>query len=112
MCTYNTNRAAKASIKITDPTTPEITAHRTLWIETALSRLINGNTELPQGWPEEFKNNIQSIFKKYGEDTYGNEVSWYESNGPDHFAHALTYSEMALPFLASLRTSKNIEAFL
>lgn len=112
MCTYNTSRASKIRLKIPDPTIPEITAHRTLWIEAALSRLINGKTELPKDWPEEFQDNLQSIFKRYGEDQYGNEVSWYESTGPDHFAHALTYSEIALPLLASLRTSENIEAFL
>ena len=112
LCTYNTNRASKALLKIPDPMIPEITVHRTLWIETALSRIIEGRTELPKDYPDEFELNLQSIFKRYGEDQHGNDVSWYESNGDDHFAHALTYSEITLPLLAALQTNKNIEVFL
>lgn len=112
MCTYNTNRASSVLLKIPDPATPNVTANRTLWLETALNRLINGTITLPVDTPDEFEINVKNIFKRYGEDTHGNETAWYESNGPDHFAHALAYAEIALPLIAAQKTNKNIEAFL
>lgn len=112
MCTYNTSRASTVLLKIPEPGTPNITANRTLWLETALNRIILGSISLPKDVPEEFEINLKNIFKRYGEDYLGNEVSWYESNGPDHFAHALAYAEIALPLAAAHKTSTNIEAFL
>ena len=112
MCTYNTNRASQLLLKIPDPHIPVITAHRTLWLETALNRIINQTTTLPKDTPQEFEDNLKNIFKRYASDSFGNEVSFYESNGPDHYAHALTYAEIALPLLAAHKTNKNIEAFL
>ncbi len=112
MCDYNTNRASNILLKIPDPFTPNITANRTLWIETALSRIINGTIQLPKDTPSEFEEHLQNIFKRYGEDKHGNETSWYENTDPDHHVHALTYAEIALPLAAAHRTSKNIEAFL
>ncbi len=41
-----------------------------------------------------------------------NLTSKYISTGPDHFASARVYSEIALPFAASLAQSENIEKFL
>lgn len=112
MCTYNTHRTATALLKIPDPSNPNVTANRTLWLETAISRLINGTTTLPKDYPEEFETNIKNLLKRYGTDRLGNETSWYENNGPDHFAHALGYAEIALPLAAAHKTSRNIEAFL
>ena len=112
MCTYNTNRASNILLKIPDPYVPNITVHRTLWIETALNRIINGTIQLPRDIPDDFEIHIQNIFKRYGEDQHGNEVSWYDGVKPDHYAHALTYAEVALPLAAAHKTSKNIEAFL
>ena len=112
MCTYNTNRASNILLKIPDPYVPNITANRTLWIETALTRIINGTISLPRDIANDFETHLQNIFKRYGEDQHGNETSWYESTDPDHYAHALTYAEIALPLAAAHKTNKNIEAFL
>ncbi len=112
MCTYNTNRASNILLKIPDPYIPNITVNRTLWIETALTKIINKTIKLPKDLPSDFEEHLQNIFKRYGEDKFGNETSWYESTDPDHYAHALTYAEIALPLAAAHKTNKNIEAFL
>ena len=112
MCDYNTNRASSVLLRIRDPYKPNLTVHRTLWIETALTRLINGTISLPKDVPHDFEDHLQNIFKRYGEDQYGNETSWYDNSGSDHYAHALTYAEIALPMAAAHKTTKSIEAFL
>lgn len=112
MCDYNTNRASNILLKIPDPFTPNVTVNRTLWLETALSRIINGTIQLPKDFPSEFEDHLQNIFKRYGEDKHGNEISWYENTDPDHYVHALAYAEIALPLAAAHKTNKNIEAFL
>ncbi len=112
MCTYNTNRASNVLLKIPDPYIPNITVNRTLWIETALSRIINNTISLPRDTPDEFETQLQNIFKRYGEDQHGNEISWYENTDPDHYAHALAYAEIALPLMAAHKTNKSIEVFL
>ena len=112
MCTYNTNRASNILLKIPDPYTPNITVNRTLWLETALTKILNKTISLPRDIPSDFEKHLQNIFKRYGEDQYGNETSWYESTDSDHYAHALTYAEIALPLAAAHTTNKSIEAFL
>ena len=112
LCNYTTNRSTKIVLNIPDPFVAVITANRTLWIETALSKIINKTLLLPRDTPQEFEDHLRNIFKLYGEDSNGNEISYYDSNGADHFAHALTYSEIALPLLAASKTNEDIEAFL
>jgi hypothetical protein len=48
----------------------------------------------------------------YEKDNQGNYVASYTETGPDHFAHALVYAEIALPLAASYVNNQPIKAFL
>jgi hypothetical protein len=50
--------------------------------------------------------------RTYIKDESGNPQARYIETGPDHFAHAQTYAEIALPLAASLVQNQPIEAFL
>jgi hypothetical protein len=74
-----------------------VTVDRTQWLDQALGRFAAGTIELPRDVSAEFRKNINSLIRVYEEDGHGNPVGRYVNNGPDHFGHALTYSEIALP---------------
>ena len=46
------------------------------------------------------------------EKSSGNVVATFISTGPDHFAHARTYAEIALPLVAARETNQDIKSFL
>ena len=65
---------------------------------------------LPQDIPFEYKRHMTALVRVYEKDVDGNPIGKYvkAGNAEDHFAHARTYSEIALPLAASVGQAHNI----
>jgi hypothetical protein len=87
---------------------------RTSWIDLALSRFRSNMITLPKDIPTEYKNHIKSLVRVYEKDKDGNPIAKYVKAGSDedHFAHARTYSEIALPLAAALAVSSDYRGSL
>jgi len=91
---------------------PIAVVDRTNWIDAALSRFHNQRILLPRDLSFEFREHIKNVVRTYEKDETGNPRAKYVETGPDHFTHALTYAEIALPIAASYVSNKNVENFL
>lgn len=89
-----------------------ISVNRTFWLDTSLGRVRSKRLKLPIDLPGEYRTHLKNLVKKYEEDASGDDVSKYIKRGPDHYAHARNYSEMALPLAATVATNQNIRSFL
>jgi hypothetical protein len=85
-----------------------ITVDRTSWLDLSLGRFRNHTISLPLDLSTDYKEHIKEPIRVYGRDADGNPTGRYESAGPDHFAHARNYAEIALTLALSLGTSQNI----
>lgn len=90
----------------------KINVDRTLWLDLAMGRYHAKTIDLPIDLSTEYKNNIQKIARIYEEDSDGNPVSRWVSNGADHFAFARTYNEIALPLAVAVTRNANVRVFL
>ena len=91
----------------------KISVDRTSWLDMALGRFHTGSIQLYQNIGQEYQKHLQNIARVYKEDNDGNQVGSYIKNGDDHFAHARTYSEIALPLAAMKLTGHtDIGSFL
>lgn len=91
-----------------------INVDRTSWLDTALGRFHTGRVLLPQDTEQEFKEHIQNIVRVPKLDKDDNPIVEYETkeNKQDHYAHAFTYAEIALPLAVARSTGQDIAAFL
>lgn len=87
-----------------------VTVDRTSWIDLALSRFRSGMISLPKDISNEYRNHIKALVRVYEKDQDGNPIAKYRKadSDEDHFAHARTYSEIALPLATSLAMPQNI----
>jgi hypothetical protein len=60
----------------------------------------------------EYRQHIEAPVRTYVRGDDRNPRAVFVETGPDHFAHARTYSEIALPFAASHKTGEDIKKFL
>ena len=72
---------------------------RTSWLDMIMNRVRNKKMLLPGDVPEEYKNHLRSLVRRYEVDKHGNKKARYWNRGPDHYAHANVYSEIALPLV-------------
>jgi hypothetical protein len=62
---------------------------------------------LPKDIPDEFKTHISNLTRTYErekenkKDKEGSSIALFVNTGPDHYAHCLTYCELALQFAPS-----------
>lgn len=91
---------------------PTVTVDRTSWLDLSLGRIRGGNIRLPKDCPDEWKQHVKSLVRIIKNDIDGNPVGRYEkkTNDHDHYAHAHTYCELALPFSVGLGESHDIES--
>lgn len=68
------------------------------WLSKSLGRIINGDIELPLDLPLEFRQHVKAPVRTLKERD-GQYVAEYVETGPDHYAHALAYAEIALKIL-------------
>jgi hypothetical protein len=95
-----------------DSGAPIATVDRTGWMDVALCRFYNGSIDLPKDIPIEYREQIKAPARRYYDNGDGNVYAEYVKTGPDHYAHAQTYAEMALPMAASRVSARSISAFL
>jgi hypothetical protein len=90
---------------------PVHTIDRTSWLSGTLNRFKSDPPRilLPRDIQHEFKQHMGSLVRTYEKDEHGQPVAVYKELGPDHWAHALTYAEVALTF-APYSTSQNISS--
>ena len=96
MCDYSEGLKG-GEVKI-DEETGLVQVNRTNWLDIVTGRFMNGTGKIPYDISMEFSDHIQALVRCYKDNRWGEPVGRYVSNGPDHFAHARVYSEVALPF--------------
>lgn len=96
-----------------DTGAPMHTVDRASWLSSTLGRFKANPPKiiLPRDIPAAFKEHVKSLVRTYERDEHGNPHAVYKETGPDHFAHALCYSEIALQF-APLSTGRTISKLL
>jgi hypothetical protein len=110
LCFYN--HSISGRFIADDSNAHRVLIDRTTWLDTSLNRFRNGTVIIPKDISAEFQSQLKSPVRRYKEDKNGNPVGYYENIGPDHFAHAYNYSEVALPLAASITTNTDIKEFL
>ena len=115
-CWYRTGPQGKEITTSTDEQGVNIIiVNRTNWIDAALNRFHTPDRIiLPCDIDLEFKDHLKNIIRTYRKDKNNNDEAYYVTPGHlgDHYAHALTYAEIALPLASSHVYSKPIGAFL
>lgn len=101
----------ETSISDEEKGAPMATVDRTYWVGLALGRFKTGRIEMPREITQEFKDHMRAMVQTYAKDDKGNPYATYVSTGPDHFAHALTYAEIALSLAPSLNSHSNIDDY-
>ncbi len=113
LCRYRSGQVGK-EIQLSEEEggAPVATVDRTNWMDAALGRFHSQRIELPSDTSNEFKEQIKNTVRTYEKDSQGNPQAVYLNTGADHFAHAFTYAEIALPLSAAIVTGANIKSFL
>lgn len=103
LCRYRRGVTGK-EVQITeeDGSAPIITVDRTNWLDATMGRFHSNRIELPADLSLEYRDHIKALVRTYEKDEVGNPKAVYLSTGPDHFAHATNYAEMALPLAAGV----------
>lgn len=92
---------------------PMANVDRTNWIDCALGRFnVEGRIILPRDLSFEYREHLKNLVRTYEKDENGNLIATYVTTGPDHYAHAHTYAEIALPLAASYVRGQDIGSFL
>jgi len=87
---------------------PIITVDRTNWLDASLGRFHSGRIQLPVDLSLEFRESTKNLVRTYERDENNNPRATYLTTGPDHYAHALNYAEMALPLAAGIVSGANV----
>jgi len=88
---------------------PIVTVDRTNWLDASMGRFHSDRIHIPADTSLEFKDHMKALVRTYEKDELGNSKAVYLNTGPDHFAHALNYAEIALPLAAGIVTGGDIE---
>jgi len=109
LCRYRRGVVGKEqSISEEDGGAPITTVDRTNWLDATMGRFHSDRITLPADTSFEFKEHIKALVRTYEKDELGNSRATYLSTGPDHFAHALNYAEIALPFAAGVAEGEDV----
>lgn len=115
LCQYRKGVTAKEmAIAEEDGGAPIVTVERSNWLSLALGRFKTDPSRiaLPVDIQAEYREHIKALTSTYVRDDLGNPVLDFVNTKPDHFAHARTYSEIALPLCAASQTNSDIKKFL
>ena len=89
------------------------TVDRTNWMDSALGRFKEeGKMLLPNDVSLEYRDHIKASVRTLEKDDQNNYKALYTNTSPDHYAHAHTYAEIALPLAASYVKGQDIASFL
>ena len=106
LCFYIKNMSGR-DISINDEEY-RVNVDRTTWLDTSLSRYRNNTIFLPYDISKEFIDNVTALVKVPLKDNDGERFYKYENTRADHYAHAQTYSEIALKLAATQGDNYNI----
>lgn len=113
LCRYRRGKVGKEiAIAEEDTGAPLATVDRTNWLSASLGRFRTNRVDLPADISEEFRAHIKSLVRRYELDESKNPVATFVETGPDHYAHAFNYGEIALPLAAASSTGQKVEKFL
>ena len=103
LCRYRRGVVGKEmSMSEEDGGAPILTVDRTNWLDATMGRFHSDRIHLPADVSLEFKEHMKALVRTFEKDELGNSKAVYLSTGPDHFAHALNYAEIALPLAAGI----------
>lgn len=114
LCRYRRGVTAK-EIAIADDEdgAPMATVDRTSWLSAALGRFREPRRiTLPRDVSFDYLEHQKALVRTYQRDEHGNAVATFVNTKVDHFAHARTYAEIALPLVAARETNRDIQSFL
>lgn len=112
LCFYGKGLSSK-NIQISkDDDQHFVSVDRTSWMDASLSRFKTQTIKLPADVSREYREHIKNPIRVYDKDKDGNPIGKYVSTGDDHFAHARTYDEIALPLAAAFSTNKDVASFM
>jgi len=112
LCRYRSGCSQKEIQLREDSDVEMATVDRTNWLDATLGRFHTGKIELPRDVSTEFKEHMKALTRTYEKDNNNNPKAVYINSSADHFAHALNYSEIALPLAVSRETGRDIAKFL
>jgi hypothetical protein len=113
LCRYRRGQQAKEiSIVSDDDGAPMAHVDRTNWLSASLGRFRNPRSiELPIDVSYEYREHLKSPVRTYEQDDEGQVYAVFQNTGPDHFAHAQNYAEIALTLVAARETNRDIKSF-
>jgi hypothetical protein len=110
LCRYRRGQTGKEmALAEEDTGAPIVTVDRTNWLDASMGRFHSDRLHLPADTSLEFKEHIKALIRTYEKDDQGNPKAAYLNTGPDHFAHALNYAEMALPLAAGIVSGGDVQ---
>ncbi len=86
-----------------------ITAQRTTALDKALGRFYHNDIVVPNDVPTDYVPHLCALVRKPERNRLNEIVYRYLNTGPDHFAHARTYSELAMQILTPTGTNAMTE---
>ena len=111
LCRYRRGQSAKEiSVAEDDTGVPMLTVDRTNWLTATLGRFKSKppRIQLPRDLSLDFREHLKNLVRTYERDDTGNVTATFVELGPDHFAHACNYAEIALPMAAAITTNQDI----
>jgi len=115
LCQYRKGPSAR-DIVVTDDEdhSPIATVDRAHWLSASLIRFKTDPARiiLPCDVSSEYREHMKALTSTYVRDEHDNPKLDFVKTGPDHFAHARTYAEIALPLCAARETNRDIKSFL
>lgn len=110
LCRYRRGVTGKElQVSEEDSGSPIVTVDRTNWLDASMGRFHSDRVHLPADTSLEFKDHIKALVRTYEKDEQGNPKAVYLNTGPDHFAHAFNYAEIALPLAAGIVSGGDVE---
>lgn len=107
---YRKGVVAREMSIVEEDNAPIAQVDRSNWLSCALGRLKVKPPRiiLPRDLSLEYREHLKNTVRTYEKDEFGNPKLTYVSTGPDHYAHSLTYAEIALPLAAAITENQDI----
>lgn len=96
-CYYSLKKVTR-DIQTANKNDFSLSVNRTFWLDASLGKIKTQQLALPNDLTQEAESHFKSLIKTYKKDNEDNLVSEYvkKEADPDHYAHALNYSVIAL----------------
>lgn len=110
LCRYRRGVTGKElQVSEEDSGAPIVTVDRTNWLDASMGRFHSDRVHLPADTSLEFKDHIKALVRTYEKDEQGNPKAVYLNTGPDHYAHAFNYAEIALTLAAGVVAGGDVD---